>query len=210
LIASPIERAKVVRSPHNVPYNTAPQWPEPIDGVYKLASVARLETTVKGFDILFEVLCQPKWKERPLRLSIFGTGPNEESLRRLKQIYELDNVTFVGRTSNVEGIWAEHHAMILTSRWEGLPLVILEAMLCGRICIVTDVAGNAEVMTDNKTGFVAAAPKVELVDEALERAWQRRHEWQYLGRCAGEEIRREVPPDPVAVFADELLGLLPK
>jgi glycosyltransferase involved in cell wall biosynthesis len=210
LIASPIERSRIIRNPYNVANDAAPAWPEPTDGVFRLACVARLETTVKGHDILFEVLSDPKWKERPLAVTLYGAGPNEQTLRRLKDLYRLDNVTFAGTTRDIESIWASHHGMILTSRWEGLPLAVVEAMLCGRICIVTDVAGNAELLTDNRTGFVAAAPKTELVDEALERAWQRRTEWREMGQEAARQVRQQVPQDPVEVFADEVMSLLAK
>jgi glycosyltransferase involved in cell wall biosynthesis len=208
LIAAPLEHAKIVRSPHAVSYDSAPVWPQVRDGVYRLACVARLETTIKGFDVLFDVLRQPKWKERPLELNIYGHGPNEISLHRLKEMYGLDKVNFAGVTSNVEKIWEQNHGLILTSRWEGLPAVVLETMLCGRICIVTDVGGNAELMTDNETGFVASAPKTELVDEALERAWNRRAEWHEMGQKAAIQIREELPPDPVGVFRDEILSLI--
>ena len=55
-------------------------------------------------------------------------------------------------------IWAEHHALVLPSRFEGMPLVVVEAMLCGRPCIVTDVGGNAELIRDGINGFLAKAP----------------------------------------------------
>ena len=197
-----------MRSPHAVSYEAAPLWPEVAEGAYHLACVARLETTIKGFDVLFDVLRQPKWKARPLFLNIYGHGPNEGSIRRLKEMYGLDKVTLAGVTSNVEEIWRRNHGLILTSRWEGLPAVVLEAMLCGRMCVVTDVGGNAELLTDDVTGFVAPAPKTELVDAALERAWQRRDEWREMGRKAARQIREELPSDPVGVFREEILSLL--
>ena len=69
----------------------------------------------------------------------------------------LEKVTYGGFTEDVESIWASHHALVLPSRSEGLPLVVVEAMLCGRPAIVTDVAGNAELIQDGVSGFVAAA-----------------------------------------------------
>lgn len=208
LIAAPLKNAKVVFNPVNVPYDASPSYPEPKDGVYRLACVARLDTTVKGYDILFDVLRQPKWKERPLAVSLYGSGPNERTLFQLKEMFGLENVHFAGRTSDIPGVWASHHAAILFSRWEGLPLAIVEALLCGRIAIVTDIAGNAELLTDNETGFVAAAPKTALADEALERAWARRAEWGAMGAEAARRVRERVPQDPVGVFANELMGLL--
>ncbi|MBC8135450.1 MAG: glycosyltransferase family 4 protein [Fibrella sp.] len=207
-IAAPITQAKVIRNPCNVSFEANPPWPEPKDGIFRLASVARLETVVKGHDILLDTLRAPKWKERPLHVTLYGSGPNEQTLKCLKKMYGLDNVTFAGTTSNVENIWRDHHALILTSRWEGLPLSVVEAMLCGRIAIVTDVGGNAELLTDNETGFVAAASKTALVDEALERAWQCRENWKVMGEQAARQVRGQIPPDPIRVFMDEILSLL--
>ena len=89
----------------------------------------------------------------------------------------------------------------------GLPLVVVEAMLCGRLCIVTDVAGNAELMEDGISGFVAPAHTPDLLDQALERAWQRREEWSEIGRQASLAVRRHIPRDPVGAFADDLVSL---
>ena len=71
---------------------------------------------------------------------------------------------------------------------------MVEAMMCGRPAIVTDVGGNAEIVEDDVTGFLAASATEDGMDEALERAWQRRHEWHDMGRQAAICIREQVPP----------------
>jgi glycosyltransferase involved in cell wall biosynthesis len=118
-------------------------------------------------------------------------------------------VRFGGFVPDVHRIWADYHALVLPSRYEGLPISLVEAMLCGRPSIVTNVSGNPELLEDNVTGFVAAAPTAALLDEAMERAWTRRAEWPAMGVAAAEQVRRRVPPDPAAVFADQLLELIP-
>jgi glycosyltransferase involved in cell wall biosynthesis len=80
-------------------------------------------------------------------------------------------------------------------------------MLCGRPVVATDVAG-AEVVEDGITGFLAEAPTVGCVGNALERFWERREEAKEIGAAAAERIRQLVPPDPVRVFADKIRGLL--
>lgn len=103
---------------------------------------------------------------------------------------------------------SSHHGLVLPSRCEGLPLVLVEAMLSGRVAIVTNVAGNTEVLTDDVTGFVAAAPTEDALDEAMERAWRRRGEWRAIGSTAATRIRELVPPDPAGDLAAELLRVL--
>jgi glycosyltransferase involved in cell wall biosynthesis len=157
---------------------------------------------------LFDVLGQPKWRTRPLQVTLFGGGGNYRGLVALSQMLDLTTVGFGGFVSDVRSIWATHHALVLPSRHEGLPLSLVEAMLCGRPAIVTDVAGNTELVEDNVTGFVAAAPTPSLFDDALERAWDRRSEWPVIGAAAARSVRQVIPADPAATFADDLMTLV--
>ena len=204
-IGTAIPRAQVVRNPFNVSYDATPAWPAD-SGTLRLACVARIAAKFKGQDLIIEALAAPKWRDRPVHVSFYGAGPNERSLRHQAMLRDLSCVTFAGYVKEVEQIWAHNHALLLTSRVEGLPLAVVEAMLCGRACIVTDVAGNAELLEDNVSGFVAAAPTVPAVDEVLERAWQRRDQLPEIGARAAEAVRRHVPRDPAEVFARILMG----
>jgi glycosyltransferase involved in cell wall biosynthesis len=131
------------------------------------------------------------------------------ALKDMKNAHGLNNL-FIHEeaVADIESIWARHHALILPSRREGLPLVLVEAMLCARTAIVTDVGGNAEIVKDNVTGFVAAAASKTSIDEALERAWQRRSEWEGIGRLAAQKIREFVTSDPAGAFVQELMPLI--
>jgi len=202
-----LTRAEVVRNPFNVTWGASPAWPGD-GGLTRLDCVARYEPSAKGQDLLFEVMAMEKWRSRPVVVSLFGAGPMERSLKRLVERLGLQGkVHFRGHVNDVESIWREHHALVLPSRYEGLPLAIVEAMLCGRPCLVTDVAGNAELLEDNVTGFVAEAPTVKSLDQALERAWRARAEWREIGRRASESVISSVPADPAAVFAQKLIEL---
>jgi glycosyltransferase involved in cell wall biosynthesis len=96
----------------------------------------------------------------------------------------------------------------MPSRLEGLPLAIIEAMLCGRPVVATDVAGHAEVIEDGVTGFLAKAPTVACVGRTLERFWARKEDAREIGATASKRIRQLVPPDPARVFADKIWDLL--
>jgi len=113
-------------------------------------------------------------------------------------------VEFAGHTHDLAAVWRTHHGLVLPSRLEGTPLALYEAMLCHRLAIVTDVGGNAELIEDNVSGFVAATPSVAALDEALERAWARRAEWRELGLAAGRRVRAVAPANPSATFAERL------
>jgi glycosyltransferase involved in cell wall biosynthesis len=198
--------ARVVRNPFNVDYAVQCPFPEE-DGSWRLACVARLEPDAKGQDLLLEVLQQDNWRDRSVKVSFFGNGRNTESVRQLASLYRLDDVMFCGHAENVEEIWRKHHLLVLPSRFEGLPLALVEAMLCARPAVVTNVAGNTEVIEDGETGFVAAAPTAGHLAEAMERAWRHRGNWRSMGAEAARRIRRLVPPDPVGEFVKQLLTL---
>jgi glycosyltransferase involved in cell wall biosynthesis len=86
---------------------------------------------------------------------------------------------------------------------------MIEAMLCGRMPIVTDVGRVTELVDDNRSGFIAPAATASLIDEAMERAWQRRHEWQAMGALAAADIRQRHSLRPGEDFAEAILTAIP-
>jgi glycosyltransferase involved in cell wall biosynthesis len=204
-IGAPIPAASIVRNPFAVPYDAPPPWPSG-EGPIRLACVGRLYPKEKGQDLALRVLAGDAWRGRPVSLTFYGGGEQREALEAMARYRGLSNVAFAGYEDDVRAIWAKHHALLLPSRAEGLPLVLVEAMLCGRVPIVSDAAGNAEAVEDGRTGFLGAATERGVAD-AMERAWARRSEWQAIGAAAGQAIRELVPPDPAAAFAEILLGL---
>ncbi len=206
-IGETLTNAEIVRNPFLVSGSPLP-WPDNRDRSTRLACVARLETGEKGQDILLQVLARPLWRNRDLSVSFFGAGCNGEALRDLAGRLALKNADFPGFVTDVESIWKTHHALVLPSRTEGLPLALIEAMMCGRFGIVTHEGGTAEVVEEGRTGFIANAAKADELDRAMERAWAVREDWESIGQAAGRAVRTMVPPDPVASFAARLLGLV--
>lgn len=205
-IGARLPNAAVVRNPYLVPYDGTLPWPEGGEETLRLACVARLYLLDKGQDILLKVLAREKWKARSLHVSFYGRGVNAESLSDLAVRLGLRSVSFEGQTGDVPGVWRKHHALVLPSRAEGLPLALVEAMMCGRPAVVTKVGGNAEVVEDGVNGFLAA-PDEDSIDAALEAAWARRGELRLMGERAAQRIRDLVPANPAEEFADSLLDL---
>lgn len=200
-------QTRVVRNPFRVPYETLLPWPEPAAPL-RLAFVGRLEPDAKGCDLALEALADPVWKDRNLTLTFFGTGRAEEGVRALSDRLGLGpRVRFAGHARDIVSIWRDHHALLLPSRYEGMPLAIVEAMLCGRPCIATAVAGHAEFITEGQTGFLANFPTVESVNATLLRAWDSRQLWPGLGAEARRRVRQLVPSAPAQTLADLLLEL---
>lgn len=197
----------VVRNPFLVDHATPLPWPDAADPTYRLACVGRLWPEEKGQDVILNVLAMPKWRSRPLHVSFYGEGAMEKGLRDMARYLGLQQVSFPGFDSPQQ-IWRSHHGLVLPCRAEGLPLVQIEAMLCGRLVVVADAGGTAEVLRDGEDGFLAGSACVSELDDALERAWERRDEWKAIGLTAAEHIRSLYPPDPCSIFADHLESIL--
>lgn len=210
MLVAPLSNGRVIRNPFNVSYNARPPWPSHASAQLSLAFVSRLEIMGKGHDVLIQVLSLPHWRERDIRVSLFGDGPNERALRRWVENAKLSSIKFGGFVDNVEHLWSGYHALILPSRYEGMPLSVVEAMLCGRPCIVTDVGGVRELVRDGINGFLAKAPTVELLDEAMNRAWESRARLKAMGDIAGTDVRKWVSADPVEDFVRQLDILVEK
>ncbi len=196
---------EVVRNPYQTKLEQPLAWTNG-DGL-NLACVARLWVMDKGQDILIKVLAREKWKARNIKVSFYGEGVNRDGLIDLAKAIGVNNVYFQGQTGDVISIWKENHALVLPSRNEGLPLVLVEAMMCGRPAIATNAGGIPEILEDGQTGFIASAATEDAFDNALERAWEHRHEWEEMGQKAARRIRELVPKDPSKTFADSLLNL---
>jgi glycosyltransferase involved in cell wall biosynthesis len=209
-LAIDLSRAEIVDNPFNVQATAAPAW-RPADDTpaspWRLANVGRLHCLSKGQDLLLSVLRMPKWRARPLEVTCYGADSGSgRMLRETIATYGSERqVTLGGFASNIESIWAQHHGLVLPSRYEGNPLALIEALLCGRMAIATDVGRVTELVDEGRSGFIAPAPTVELFDAALERAWLRRHDWQEMGEYAARTIRMRHSLTPEVDFANRLL-----
>lgn len=202
-LCTPLSRGVVIRNPFNVRYEAKPAWPgDPVEQL-SLGCVASLDVRQKGQELLIQVLERPHWRARNVRVTLAGSGPHERMLRKTVAARKLP-VEFAGFVEDMEQFWSRHHALVLPSRFEGLPLALVEAMLCGRAAIVTDVAGHRELVRHGVDGFLAKGPTPDLLDEAMNEAWENRHRLREMGEAAARHVREQVPPDPTGDLVRKL------
>lgn len=117
-----------------------------------LCTVGRL-TKQKNYRCLIEALSlvkNPNWV-----LLLIGDGEEKDALR--KQAVELGlekKIYFLGHRLDVQRIMQASDIFVLSSLWEGLPYVVLEALCCGLPIISTDVGGVSEAVIDKETGIL--------------------------------------------------------
>jgi glycosyltransferase involved in cell wall biosynthesis len=108
--------------------------------------VGRLERQ-KGVDWLLDLM-PTVFDELPnCHLLIIGAGPQRLRLQRMTNSLRIaDRVHFLGKRADVPEILRASHLLVLPSRWEGMPNVLLEGMASGLPVVATDVEGVAELL----------------------------------------------------------------
>ena len=123
--------------------------------VKKAIAVGRLEYQ-KGFDILIdcwkEIAKQyPDWK-----LDIYGEGACREELQHQIDSLELGNkVKLCGRNNNIIDVYPLYSLHLMTSRYEGLPMTLIEAQACGLPSVVFDYQyGASDIVSNGHNGLI--------------------------------------------------------
>lgn len=208
-IASLLPNALVLQNPVQVVDRAAVPWPS--SEVLRLASVGRLDVATKGQDVLFEALAKlgptdPNWQ-----LTLYGDGVDRAYLERLAGFYGIsERVAFAGFVRDIRAVWAENHLLVVSSRGETGPMVVIEAMLCGRPVVATNVGIVPERVKEGVTGFVAEASTPTALVAAIERAWKARADWEKMGMIAHRQataaLRQSPASDLLAVLTDAAEG----
>ncbi len=190
----PIPAGRVIQNPFTIGAPEVLPWPA--GPTLRLLFVGRLEP-VKGAHLIVDVLSSPPWRDRDWRLTVAGDGPQRSDLAaRIRASGLSDRMDLPGFVSDVRTLWRDHHVLILPSRAEGLPLVMIEAMLCARPVVATPVGSVADWLEDGVSGFLIVRPDAAALAETLERLWAGRGELQRMGRAAHDRAFRIRDPHP--------------
>ncbi|WKN33482.1 glycosyltransferase [Porifericola rhodea] len=201
-LALSLKNSNVIFAPLNVSKDKPVDYPK-TDQTYHLACVSRLDCNFKGQDILFQILGNEKWYQRNWRLNLYGKGDDKKYLEELAKFFSIQQkVSFKGHVNSIRDIWAENHIMVMPSIAEGTPCALMEAMLCGRSAVATDVGGNSEFVKEGETGFLAASPSPKYFEEALDKAWDQRENWQLMGNNAYQLAIKKIHPNPGSQLLD--------
>ncbi|MFG2002634.1 glycosyltransferase family 4 protein [Spirillospora sp. NPDC048911] len=120
-----------------------------------VAAAGRL-TAQKGFDLLIPAFAQVAARHPDWRLHIYGAGKAEKRLRKLVHRHHLYNhVLLMGSTSQLDTELAKASIYTLSSRFEGFPMILLEALNCGLPVASFDCpTGPREVIVDGVNGLL--------------------------------------------------------
>jgi glycosyltransferase involved in cell wall biosynthesis len=125
-------------------------------------------------------------KELPAtRAVMIGDGPDAEALKsQARQLGIASNLQFFGKRSDVDVLLAQSRVFMLTSRWEGLSIAMIEAMAAGAVPIVANVGDLADLVDNGETGFVVAQDDIAGYARACVRLLSDDRIWTDLSKQA--------------------------
>jgi glycosyltransferase involved in cell wall biosynthesis len=132
----------------------AGRWRDFSERTVDLAFVGRL-TEYKRPDRFIAALAAVAKTLPRTRALVIGDGPDAQRLGALARELGVDaNVQFVGKRADVNDLLATARVFLLTSRWEGLSIAMLEAMAAGAVPVVAAVGDLGDLLRDGENGFL--------------------------------------------------------
>lgn len=118
-----------------------------------------------------------------VHLVLVGDGELRDALEEQVQMLRLaEQVTFTGFRTDVLTVLTQLDLFVLPSLWEGLPLVLLEAMAARLPVIATAVGGTPELVVDGETGLLVPAADATALAEAIQHLLANHELRQAMGR----------------------------
>jgi len=153
------------------------------------AVLGRLEP-VKGQGYLLECLAQCRERGVHINLLLIGDGPDRAALEQQVEDAELlDRVRFAGFRRDVPEMLASIDVLVIPSRWEGLPMALLEAMALGRPVIAHAVGGIGDVVEPGVQGVLVPAGQSQEMASAIAMLAGDVSLRQRMGAAARQRVR---------------------
>jgi GalNAc-alpha-(1->4)-GalNAc-alpha-(1->3)-diNAcBac-PP-undecaprenol alpha-1,4-N-acetyl-D-galactosaminyltransferase len=134
-----------------------------------LISVGRLDPR-KGFDLLFRAFGQIRDRHPDWQLTILGEGPIRGELEALRAQLQLEDcIHLPGAVKNVPDYLHQTDLFVMSSRVEGFPMALCEAMACGCATIATDcLSGPSDIIENGVNGLLVETENVEAIAAGLD------------------------------------------
>ena len=157
--------------------------------------------SVKGYDVLIRAATLVLEKEPDVLFVIAGDNHDPDHYQELQRMVAErrieKNVLFLGAVEDVPGVLRESDVFVLPSRSEGLSNALLEAMALELPCVATTVGGNAEVVDDEKSGYLVPSEDAPALAGGLLKLLGDPHEAARMGRRGREIVE--------AVFSEQAM-----
>ena len=151
-------------------------------------SVGRL-VYEKGHEFLVEAMAEVVKNDAHAIAGICGAGPLQEQLQsQIKKLKIQKNMKLLGQWDSVPEILAAADVFVLPSRWEGLPMALLEGMMAGLPVIATRVEGVDEVVQPGVNGLLVPLGSPAELAQAILQLLRSPQDRQRMGMAARERV----------------------
>lgn len=136
---------------------------------YKIVSMSRF-TYQKYSDLVINIWEEivKRGYEKEVQFHFLGTGTDLNHIRKMvKGIGAEDNIVFHGPADNPLDYLKDCYCYLSTSRWEGMPLAVLEAMSVGLPIVASDVTGNCDVVIEGLNGYLYPLDRPDVAAEKI-------------------------------------------
>jgi glycosyltransferase involved in cell wall biosynthesis len=166
-----------------------------LDGAFPVIGYVGRIMPEKDLDTWLRAAALVSQKYPTARFVLVGEGKDSSTLDQLKRLAaELGiagRIYFPGYRENLVPVYAAFDLFVLSSRREGLPNSILEAMAMGLPVVTTDVAGAKELVLDGQTGYVSPQGDVHGIARALMALTDNEALRRRMGRSGQTRVERE-------------------
>ena len=158
-----------------------------IDDVFFLA-VGRL-VYEKGHEFLIEAMAEVAKVDSHAIAGICGAGPLQDQLQaQIEKLNVQNNMKLLGQWDSIPEILAAADVFVLPSRWEGLPMALLEGMMAGLPVIATRVEGVDEVVQPGEHGLLVPLESPAELAQAILQLLRSPQDRQRMGKAARERV----------------------
>lgn len=170
-------------------------------------SVGRL-VYEKGHEFFVQAISESIRLSPNVVAGICGSGPLYDDLKRqISSLNAFENVKLLGSWGDIKELLAAADVFVLPSRWEGLPIALLEAMSAGLPVIATRVEGVDEVIEEGIHGFLAPVENAAVLSDAILKLERDPGLRKHMGMASKRKLNDYYSID---ITAEKYLGLIIK
>jgi glycosyltransferase involved in cell wall biosynthesis len=153
----------------------------------------------KGIDVFLEAAACVRSEVPFAKFIVVGDGPDRKKLQNLIDTLGIAaSVSMVGRREDMPAVYRSFDIMVSSSRQEGLPMAILEAMACGLPLIATAVGEVPSVVRDGETGILVSPDDPQILASAILDLLRDSEKRRLLGSAARQLIMTEYSAERMA------------